>query len=144
MYNIDILKNAAQFSDTYEVHFLDYYHEFSKEDVKNFRRKYNLTQVALANLFGIRKKTVEKWEQGKNKITGSSLVLFKLYEEDPTLMQKVISINKTSEAKPSQEIIIRAQIVCNEYSDVIEKRQFQLTDKKSVSKRIGERELVYG
>ncbi len=144
MYNIEILKNAAQFSDRYEINFIDSNHEISKDDVKNFRNKYKLTQVALANLFGIRKKTVEKWEQGKNKITGSSIILFRLYEEDPSLMQRVISICKISATVPSQEIIIPTQIISNEYDDVVEQKQYQLTDHKIVNRRINEKGLVYG
>lgn len=144
MYNIEILKNADQFSDTYEVQLIDYKKEISKDDVKNFRRKFDLTQVALANLFGIRKKTVEKWEQGKNKITGSSVILFRLYEDDPTLMQRVISVNKVSKAKPYHEVVIPTQIISNNYDDMVEYGQYHLTDHKIVNGRIDERGLVYG
>ena len=43
--------------------------------VKAFRKEHGLTQSALANILGVTKKTIEKWEQGKNNIGGSSAVL---------------------------------------------------------------------
>ena len=40
--------------------------------VKQFRKKNHLTQAALANIMGVKKKTIEKWEQGVNRVSGSS------------------------------------------------------------------------
>jgi len=40
--------------------------------VKLFRADHRLTQAALANIMGVKKKTIEKWEQGVNKVSGSS------------------------------------------------------------------------
>lgn len=56
MINIDVLKKAARIKVTYVVD------EIDSEYVKEFRRKYALTQAALANIMGVTKKTIERWE----------------------------------------------------------------------------------
>lgn len=83
MINFDALKKAKRVSVTYNIE------EINNEFVKQFRKENALTQVALANLMGVTKKTVEKWEQGKNKISGSSAVLFSLLSENPDLVKKI-------------------------------------------------------
>ena len=61
--------------------------------VKKFRKDHKLTQVALANIVGVTKKTVEKWEQGVNNIGGSSAVLLKLLNDNPELIEQLYSVN---------------------------------------------------
>ena len=61
--------------------------------VKKFRKDHKLTQVALANIVGVTKKTVEKWEQGVNNIGGSSAVLLKLLNDNPELIAQLYSVN---------------------------------------------------
>ncbi len=61
--------------------------------VKRFRKDHKLTQVALANIVGVTKKTVEKWEQGVNNIGGSSAVLLKLLNDNPELIAQLYSVN---------------------------------------------------
>jgi len=60
--------------------------------VKQFREKQHLTQVALANVLGVKKKTVEKWEQGANPVNGSSAVLLKLLNDNPGLISQLYSV----------------------------------------------------
>lgn len=61
--------------------------------VKEFREKNGLTQFALATIMGVKKKTVEKWEQGKNPIIGSSSILFRLLDNDPCLIERIYSVS---------------------------------------------------
>lgn len=63
------------------------------EYVKQFRKKYGLTQIALANIIGVTKKTIEKWEQGVNKVSGSSAVLLKLLNDNPNLIEQLYKVN---------------------------------------------------
>ena len=65
-----------------------------KDFVKDFRNKNNLTQIALANMVGVSKKTVEKWEQGVNKVNGSSAVLLTLLNNNPELIGQLYSFKK--------------------------------------------------
>lgn len=63
-----------------------------KDYVKQFRKKYHLTQIALANILGVTKKTVEKWEQGTNNINGSSAVLLKLLNDNAELINQLYHV----------------------------------------------------
>ena len=62
------------------------------EFVKNFRENYDFTQAALANMLGVTKKAIEKWEQGKNNINNCAKVLLTLLYENPELIEKVYSV----------------------------------------------------
>ena len=63
------------------------------EYVKQFRKNHGLTQIALANIIGVTKKTVEKWEQGVNKVSGSSAVLLKLLNDNPDLLEQLYKVS---------------------------------------------------
>lgn len=65
-----------------------------KEVIKRFRENHSLTQAALANIVGVKKKTVEKWEQGVNTVNGSSAVLLKLLNDNPQLIEQLYEVNK--------------------------------------------------
>ncbi len=73
--------------------------------VKEFREYYNLTQIALANILGVTKKTIEKWEQGKNKIKGSSAVLLTLMREDKSILDKVYHVEVVNEFINNDEFV---------------------------------------
>lgn len=75
------------------VSYLEPNEEIDSNFVKEFRKRFELTQTALANIMGIKKKTVEKWEQGKNKVNGSSVVLFTLLYNNPELIKKIRAVN---------------------------------------------------
>lgn len=62
--------------------------------VKKFREEQNFSQTAMANMLGVTKKCIEKWEQGANNINGSSKVLLKLLYDNPELIQKVYSVRE--------------------------------------------------
>ena len=66
--------------------------KIDKHFVKQFRTNNHLTQVALANILGVTKKTIKKWEQGVNNINGSSAVLLKLLNDNPTLLSQLYSV----------------------------------------------------
>ncbi|MDE6504882.1 MAG: type II toxin-antitoxin system MqsA family antitoxin [Clostridia bacterium] len=72
--------------------------------VKEFRNKYGLTQVALANILGVSKKAIEKWEQGKNRVGGSSAVLLTLLNENNELLSKVYSVHRVNEIYENYEL----------------------------------------
>ena len=80
-----------------EVSYMDA--EIDQNFVKAFRKEYNLTRAALANVLGVTKRTVEKWEQGVSKIHGSSVVLLKLLHMNPELINQIYSVNYGTEDK---------------------------------------------
>ncbi|BDD87983.1 helix-turn-helix domain-containing protein [Desulfofustis limnaeus] len=54
--------------------------EYSPEHIVRIRKKFKLSQAALASLFNISTSTVQKWEQGNKKPTGASRKLLDLIE----------------------------------------------------------------
>lgn len=77
------------------------------ETVKRFRQKYGLTQIALANIMGVSKKTIEKWEQGANKVSGSSAVLLTLLNNEPEILNKVYRVQTIDRAYTDFKIIAK-------------------------------------
>ena len=63
---------------------------FSPEEIKNIRNMRKLTQEAFAMALGVEKKTVEKWENGKNPPSGPACRLIKLIEEDDIFVNSLI------------------------------------------------------
>ena len=75
-----------------------------RDFVKAFRKEHGLTQIALANMLGVTKKTIEKWEQGKNNVGGSSAVLLKLLNDNPNLIEQLYSVKVDVQGKqPAEE-----------------------------------------
>lgn len=75
-----------------------------RDFVKVFRKEHGLTQIALANMLGVTKKTIEKWEQGKNNVGGSSAVLLKLLNDNPNLIEQLYRVKVDVQGKqPAEE-----------------------------------------
>ncbi len=55
--------------------------DFSKEDIRKIRLSYKLSQKCFAEVMGVSVKTVESWEQGRNRLTGPSKRLLALMRE---------------------------------------------------------------
>ena len=103
MIDIKKLMNATRVSVTY------YKNEVSSNFVKEFRKRFELTQTSLANLMGVTKKAVEKWEQGTNKIIGSSAILFNLLSDNPELIKKLYQVKIIKEDGTEEEFAIVKQ-----------------------------------
>ena len=54
--------------------------EYTSEKIVSIRKRFNLSQAALASIFNISSSTVQKWERGVKKPTGSSQRLFDIIE----------------------------------------------------------------
>lgn len=54
--------------------------EYSPEKIAKIRKKFKLSQAALASIFNISTSTVQKWEQGNKKPTGASMKLLDIME----------------------------------------------------------------
>lgn len=73
--------------------------------IKEFRKKYNLTQVALANIIGVTKKAIEKWEGGSNKIKGCAAILIQLLDKNPELIKQLCSVKIIDEDGSETDLI---------------------------------------
>lgn len=54
--------------------------EYSPEKITSIRKKFKLSQAALASIFNISPSTVRKWEQGNKKPAGASRKLLDIIE----------------------------------------------------------------
>jgi putative transcriptional regulator len=86
--DLDNLRISADAS----MRFVDIDNLVDKDFVKNLRSKLQLTQFAFATILGVKKKTIEKWEQGKNPVRGPAAVLLYLLDHDNTLLNSIYSI----------------------------------------------------
>lgn len=60
-----------------------------RKDIKNIRKKLQLTQDEFAQLVNVSKKTVESWETKEESIKGCIVTLVKLLNEFPELLEKL-------------------------------------------------------
>ena len=56
---------------------------FEEFDIKDLRKKYNMTQERFASLLGVSKRTLEGWEQGRRKPRGPARRLLQVAAKHP-------------------------------------------------------------
>ena len=82
----------------YHVEYIDIESIVTNKFVKELRQKLNMTQTVFAEILGVTKKTIEKWEQGKNPVKGCSARLLYALNENPELIKctnSITSLNRT-------------------------------------------------
>lgn len=77
--------------------------EISPDFVKEFREKNSLSQSALASIFRVTKKTVEKWEKGERKVKGSASVLFKVLDSNPEILSQIYFVQYKKKERKEKE-----------------------------------------
>lgn len=61
--------------------------EVKKPDVKVVREKSDLSQAAFAALLGVRPRTLQDWEQGRRRLTGSARSLLRIPDRHPEALR---------------------------------------------------------
>jgi putative transcriptional regulator len=61
---------------------------FNTEDIKQLRQRSGLSQVMFAGSLGVSPKTVEAWENGRNKPEGASRRLLEIVRDDPNFLRR--------------------------------------------------------
>ena len=61
---------------------------FNADEIKYIRNSLGLTQKIFAGLLGVSAKTIEAWESGGNKPSGSASRILAMIKSDPTLPEK--------------------------------------------------------
>ncbi len=59
---------------------------FSTDDIKQIRKKTGLSQVSFAGTIGVSPKTIEAWENGRNKPEGAARRLLEVIRDDPNFI----------------------------------------------------------
>jgi len=62
--------------------------DYSNDDIKEIRQKTGLSQVTFAGSLGVSPKTVEAWENGRNKPDGASRRLLEIVQDDPGFLRR--------------------------------------------------------
>lgn len=92
--NLKIWKELVDKSKKIEVSLAD----LSKVDNMSFKQLRNdlqLTQSRFADILGVTKKTVEKWEQGANPIKGTARSLVYLIMDDHNIIDRLFKVKVT-------------------------------------------------
>jgi putative transcriptional regulator len=66
--------------------------DYSNNDIKQIRQRTGLSQVMFAGSLGVSPKTVEAWENGRNKPEGASRRLLEIVRDDPAFLQRFQAI----------------------------------------------------
>ncbi|MDR3149020.1 MAG: helix-turn-helix domain-containing protein [Oscillospiraceae bacterium] len=61
---------------------------FSAEEIKNIRKKLDMTQSVFAIVIGVSKKTVESWESGRYTPDGAARRLISVLQQDPEFPER--------------------------------------------------------
>ena len=61
---------------------------FNTDDIKLIRQKTGLSQVIFAGSMGVSPKTVEAWENGRNKPEGASRRLLEIVRDDSGFLER--------------------------------------------------------
>jgi putative transcriptional regulator len=61
---------------------------FKTDEIKLIRQRTGLSQVMFAGSMGVSPKTVEAWENGRNKPEGASRRLLELVRDDPGFLMR--------------------------------------------------------
>lgn len=96
MINIEKIKNAKGYNYEFVLDPV-----IDSAFVKELRKKLNMSQSMFALLMHVQKKTVEKWEQGKNPVTNGNVVAMILFDKFPELVEEFIRIKCPDVAKES-------------------------------------------
>ena len=61
---------------------------FNNNEIKRIRQKTGLSQIMFAGSIGVSPKTVEAWENGRNKPEGASRRLLEVVRDDPSFLRQ--------------------------------------------------------
>ena len=61
---------------------------YNNDELKKIRLNNNLTLKTFADCLGVSQKTVESWERGENKPSGSSIRLFQILEKNTKALEE--------------------------------------------------------
>ena len=65
--------------------------EWTPEEIKNLRLRNSMTQRTFADFMGVSIKTVEAWENGRNRPSGSASRLMQMISKDAKLIAVTLS-----------------------------------------------------
>ncbi|MCZ8537271.1 type II toxin-antitoxin system MqsA family antitoxin [Paenisporosarcina quisquiliarum] len=70
--------------------------DYNEDTIKKIRSTLHLSQRAFAEVMGVSTKTIEAWERGINKPSGSSSRLLQIFEENPSALKEYHLVESSS------------------------------------------------
>lgn len=67
---------------------------YTKNEIKNIRKKMNMTQRQFSETLSVSIKTVEAWENGRNRPNGVAMRLLDICKKKPELLIELEIINQ--------------------------------------------------
>jgi putative transcriptional regulator len=61
------------------------------DDIKQIRKRLNMSQVAFAAYFGISARTLQEWEQGRRQPEGSACTLLIVINYEPEAVERALA-----------------------------------------------------
>ena len=111
----------------YHVEYIDIESIVTNKFVKELRQKLNMTQTVFAEILGVTKKTIEKWEQGKNPVKGCSARLLYALNENPELI-KMFYVFEIIEPNTIQNDNSIKEITNEKHTTLINQKEFKLNN----------------
>ena len=68
-------------------------YEFAEPNIQAIREKLGFSQAKFADLIGVNRRTLQLWEQGHHRPTGSAKVLLKLVQTAPEWVVQNLQAN---------------------------------------------------
>ncbi len=65
--------------------------QFTSGQIKQIRKRMNLSQLVFAKLLNVSPSSIRQWEQGKRKPSGSTKILLELLEKSPSILDYRLS-----------------------------------------------------
>ena len=62
--------------------------EYSADEIRNIRDNLNMSQGFFAEVIGVSKKTVESWEYGRVKPSGTASRILTILDKDPDALKR--------------------------------------------------------
>jgi len=62
--------------------------DFNNKDIKRIRQKTGMSQAMFASSIGVSTKTVEAWENGRNKPEGASRRMLEIIRDEPEFVNR--------------------------------------------------------
>lgn len=119
MINKELLKKLSNIP-SYEFRTLDV---VSPMNVKELRVKIGVSQRSFARILGISNKTVEKWESGKNPVTGTAAKLLYILNLHPELINliyefKITTVNESRKSLSTNTVSDFSRVLAKINHDV--------------------------
>lgn len=111
----------------YHVEYIDIESIVTNKFVKELRQKLNMTQTVFAEILGVTKKTIEKWEQGKNPVKGCSARLLYALNENPELIN-MFYVFEIIEPNTIQNDNSIKEITNKKHTTLINQKEFKLNN----------------